>query len=549
MLTAFSAFAQSGLSERIYLTTDRPVYVAGDVLRLSAFCYDAATGGYSGFSSVAYLELHSASAMVATGKVALIGGRGGAELQIPSTVPTGNYVLVAYTAQNCNEDGMDFLAGARTVSIFNTLSTERVEGGVAVVSESEYKIPDAPANEGRLSVSVASGAKQGSIIPVTISNAGKDARFCVSVRHDDGISAPATASASAFRAGLKPGTSFTNRRIPEFEGEIIYGRIAGLNPAQADSLYGKSGFISAPGNKSDVYSAAIQKNAELTFFTNNIYGDKDLVCEIENIDASVPCHIELDSPFIGVPVSDVPQLQLCKSFRDALERRTASSRIEQSFAGELIPEYLPVRANALFGKECITYRLDDYTRFPTMEEVIVEFVTEMRLRRTSERKRDIQVRLNDVFQSSRFSNNAALMMVDGIPVFDYDRILSYDPLLVETINIYPYVYYVGTRSFDGIVNFETYRGNMPGVSFEPNVRIVDFHGCTYPTVYTGLKSVDDYPDYRQTAYWHPLVDLPAEGEFKFDVKLPEYPGNFVISVEGFDTDGNPIVYQTSFEVK
>lgn len=545
----FGAFAQNGLSERIYLTTDRQVYVAGDVIRLSAFCYDAATGSYSDFSSIAYLELHSASSMVATSKVSLVGGRGGSELHIPLSAPTGNYVLVAYTAQNVNENGMDYMAGARTVSIFNTYSTDRVEDGVKVVPVSEYKAAKAPEPRGEVLVNVASSAKQGETIPVAVSNAGKKASLSVSVHHDDVIAAPATADAAAFRANLNPGKSFTQRRIPEYEGEIIYGHVVGLNPAQADSLYGKSGFISAPGNKSDVYSAAIQKNAELTFFTSNIFGDKDLVCEIENIDSGVPCHIELDSPFINVPVEEIPQLQLCNSFRQALEQRTASSRIEQSFAGELIPEYLPIRDNALFGNECITYNLDDYTRFPTMEEVIVEFVSEMRLRRTSERKRDIQVHLDDVFQSARFSSGAALMMVDGIPVFDYDRVLGYDPLLVKTINIYPYAYFVGTRSFDGIVNFETYNGNMPGVTFEPNVRIVDFHGCPYPMVYTGAESEGEYPDYRQTAYWHPLVDIPAGSELDFNVKLPEYPGTFVVEVNGFDEDGNPVNYRTSFEVK
>lgn len=544
-----SAFAQAGLSERIYLTTDRQVYVAGDKLRCSAFCYDAATGKYSEFSSVAYIELHNASSMVVTGKVALVGGRGGADLQIPANVPTGNYVLVAYTAQNCNEEGMDYLAGARTVSIFNTNSTDRVEGGVKVVPDSDYKAAAAPASTEKILVDIASSAKQGETIPVAIHNYGKGASMSVSVRHDDGIAAPETASAAKFRADLKPGTNFNLKRIPEYEGEIIYGRLVGLNPAQADSLYGKNGFISAPGNKSDVYSAIIQKNGTLTFYTNNIYGDKDLVCEIENLAPGVPCHIELDSPFINVPVGNVPQLELCGSLRNALEQRTASSRIEQLFDGELIPEYLPIRSNALFGNECITYRLDDYTRFPSMEEVIVEFVSEMRLRRNSERKRDIQVRLDDVFQSSRYSYDAALMMVDGIPVFDYDRILNYDPLLVESINIYPYVYYVGIRSFDGIVNFETYKGNMPGVTFEPNVRIVDFHGCSYPMVFTGVNTSVEYPDYRQTAYWHPLVDIPAKGDFNFDVKLPEYPGTFTVEVNGFDEDGSPISYTTSFEVK
>lgn len=538
-----------GLSERIFLTTDRQVYVAGDVLRCSAFCFDASSRGLSDFSSVAYIELHSASSMVQTGRVALVGGRGGTELKIPANVPTGNYVLVAYTAQNCNEDGFDYMCGARTISIFNTTSTERVADGVKVVKPSEYSSSPAPASSGDVMISVKGEASQGGILPVVLRNAGKGVRISVTVRHDDGINAPRTLGPDEFISGLRPGTSFSNNRIPEYEGEIIKGRVVGLNPAQADSLYGKFGFISAPGNKSDVYSAAVQKDATLTFFTNNIYGDKDLVCEIENLDSNVPCHIELDSPFVDAKVSGIPQLELSTSLREALEKRAVASRLESAFSSELIEDFLPIRENALFGKELVRYNLDDYTRFPTMEEVIVEFVSEMRLRRGADRKRDIQVRLHDVYNSARFSTDAALMMVDGIPVFDYDRILDYDPLLVESINIYPYVYYVGIRSFEGIVNFETYKRNMPGMTFEPNVRIVEFHGCPYPSVFTGTPASDNYPDYRQTAYWHPLVELSEGGEFNFDVRLPEYSGRFVIEVEGFDASGSPIHIEKPFEVK
>lgn len=547
LFSSLCGYAQNGLSERVFLTTDRSVYIAGDRIWCSAFCFDAATGRLSDFSSIAYIELHSATSMVATGKVALVGGRGGADIVIPAGVPTGNYVLLAYTAQNCNEDGFDFMTGARTVSVFNTSSADRVENGVEVVSD--YKPSAAAPGMGSISINAPGQAAQGSRASMKIVNAGKAATLSVSVRSEDGIAAPATLGADAFRASLKPGTSFSDNRLPEYEGEIISGHIVGLNPAQADSLYGKSGFISAPGNKSDVYSAPIQKNADLTFFTGNIFGDKDLVCEIEGIDPKVACHIELDSPFVNAAVSGIPALQLSSSLRDALEKRSVRSRIEKNFYGEIIPDFLPVRPNNLFGQEAITYRLDDYTRFPTMDEIIVEFIQEIRLRRNSERQKSIQIRLNDIFNSVRFPSGASLVMIDGIPVFDHNRVLAYDPLLIETVNIYPYVYFVGTRSFEGIVNLETYKRNMPGMSFEQNVRIVDFKGCSYPMVYSGNETSGAYPDYRQTAYWHPLMNIAAESDQTIEVKIPEYPGTFMVEVTGFDEDGNPINCSTSFEVK
>ena len=75
LLLVLPASAQR-VVERTYVATDKDVYVAGDLLWYSAFCLDAGKGTLSPISCVAYVELHGAGAMVASGKVALDHGRG-----------------------------------------------------------------------------------------------------------------------------------------------------------------------------------------------------------------------------------------------------------------------------------------------------------------------------------------------------------------------------------------------------------------------------------------------------------------------------------------
>ena len=118
---------QSRLRERVYVSTDREVYVAGDAVWMSAYCMDASSGKLSSFSKTAYVEIHSAAGMVQTAKIALEGGRGGGRLMLPNTLPTGNYRLLAYTALGASEEGFDPSVGARTLSVFNTFSNERVD--------------------------------------------------------------------------------------------------------------------------------------------------------------------------------------------------------------------------------------------------------------------------------------------------------------------------------------------------------------------------------------------------------------------------------------
>ena len=173
--TAFACAAQGHLSERVYVSTDRDVYVSGDELFLSAFCIDMATGRLSGYSRTAYIEIASASGPVQTAKLALENGRGGGVIHLLNTIPTGNYQLVAYTAQCFNEDGYDFGENARTLSIINPFTTDRSESGVEILSEEDYESLQAPErpSAGSLRVSASGGR-------LTVTNASDKP---VSARH------------------------------------------------------------------------------------------------------------------------------------------------------------------------------------------------------------------------------------------------------------------------------------------------------------------------------------------------------------------------------
>ena len=547
LLLATAVLSAQVLSERTYITTDRQVYVAGDRVWCSAFCVDAATGVFADFSSVAYIELHSVSEMVCTAKAALVGGRGATVMQLPANLPTGNYKLFAYTALNRNEEGFDYSAFAKTISVYNTLSSDRVEGGVEVVAEAPAGAAS-PAETGAFNIAAPDSAKPAGSATLQLSS-DKDATVSLSVWHDDGIGAPRQISIADFKSGIRPGTGFAGNVIPEYEGEIITGRVVGLSPAQIDSLAGFYAFISTPGSFENVYSSEITKDGAVSFYTCNIYGSRDLVCEIENVGAETSGHFELDSPFVNAPAGDIERLKLYSGYSDRIQTRGAASQIEKMFNADTLFAALPIRENLLPKAPVKSYILDDYTRFPTMDEVIVEIVTELRTRRRSGHN-ELQMMLSDVHNGARIAEGSTLVLLDGVPVFNHQKILSYDPALIKTIDIYPYNVCVGVRMFEGMVNFTTYKGNLPAMNFDANVRIVDFQGPSYPVAYTcsGLSHDGRYPDYRQTAYWHPMLDIAAGETLNVNVVLPAYEGRFVVTVEGLASDGTPIYAKKEFSV-
>ena len=66
---------------------------------------------------------------------------------------------------------------------------------------------------------------------------------------------------------------------------------------------------------------------------------------------------------------------------------------------------------------------------------------------------------------------------------------------------------------------------------------------------TALHPGDTYPDYRQTIYWHPLLEIGAGETMTIPCNLPDYRGSFVVVAEGLDAAGNPVSGSLSFEVK
>ena len=98
------------LYERLYVSTDKECYLAGEQLWVSAFCYDASSGIPSPVSAVAYLEIQNLSGTVSQAKIALTGGRGSGMISLPLSIPTGIYRLSAYTRYMYSESNLNFFS-------------------------------------------------------------------------------------------------------------------------------------------------------------------------------------------------------------------------------------------------------------------------------------------------------------------------------------------------------------------------------------------------------------------------------------------------------
>ena len=520
LMLAAGFSAAAGLVERTYVCTDRHSYVAGEDVFCSVFCFDGGSGSLSDFSSVAYVELISPEGSAVRVKMALQDGRGAGRLRLPSTLPTGNYRLIAYTALNRNEEDMDYFRGSRVISVYNTLSASRQESVVldaasAAVAGKDHSYGAAVEGKGRPYGAAAPAGleleQRGDSL--FLRNSGTECLdFCLSLSISDALPDPEGPGLADFleaRSGDRT-TLRTDAKlsIPEYEGEIVSIRVPAM-------YSGVTAVLSGPGLRNDIYSSTVDSTGLVSFYTGNIYGDRDLVFELNSRDVNDDFSLEVLSPFASPELDrdGVPELHLNGSVAEDLKRRSVAMQISRHFGIDEYMDSLQLRPDLLFkGGTMTVYEMDDYTRFPTMRETIVEYVREVHIRR-QDGEPVLKLVPGKSFESySSMLGGNALVLVDGVPVSEHGRVLDLNPALLRRICIYTYDVSTGSCIYSGVVNFISFRGDMAGLQFPGRVRILDFHGVTFPVTVGAAKEDSLSPDYRYTRIWQPLLHLEAGEE-------------------------------------
>ena len=534
--------------ERVFVSTDREVYIAGDIVWCSLFCLDP-QGKPSSSSAVSYLELVSSEGTVAEAKVGLLAGRGAGSFRIPVTVPTGVYRLVSYTSCEANEEGTPWMTGSRILTIFNTLSTARVKDGVSILEGEAYSKLRRNATEdcGGLVFNSSARLGKGSDMGVLIQNNGPEADFSFSVYHeDDIIPAPQECSMAGFLKSLSSinAPRITGYRPLEYDGEIISASVKGLAAEERDVCIAT---LSSAGAPSNLY-IGVTDGDKVRFLTNNIYGDREIVCEVSSLDRGTGV-IEFDNPFVYPQSGLMPKLVLSREQYGDLTARKMALRGENSLKMDTLATMLRHREDLLLESSPLRrYHLDDYDRFPSVKEVLVEIIPILRLQRENG-KYSLRLTVDDAVENSRTRVGNLLVMMDGVVLSDLDLLLDFDAMLIEDVDIYQQAVVCGKVSFSGVVNFVTKKNYVTALTFPANVRVVDFKGVSYPVAYYGERPVGKGDDLRQVLYWDPAVRIPSGGQHRLQVRAPGYSGRFRVVAEGIASDGTPVHHEWVFEVE
>ncbi|MEJ5993806.1 hypothetical protein WG904_05175 [Pedobacter sp. Du54] len=336
--------------------------------------------------------------------------------------------------------------------------------------------------------------------------------------------------------------------LPDAQGHLINGTLKGVNgmPRINANVY-----LGVPGNRLQFYTSATDTLGRFVFNTKDFYGANEIVVQTDTrVDTT--SIIDIKSPFSErFSTFDYPELSLKSNLLKELQNHSLSMQVQNTYFANQLKKFnaQEVDTTTFFGKPFKTYKLDDYTRFPIMEDVLREYVSEVLI---SKAQKDYRIK---ILGGVDYLEESPLVLLDGVPYFNMNKVMEIDPKKVKKLEVVRDQYYYGPAVFDGILNFTSYKPNFGTSYINPNAVVLDYEGLQlqrefyHPTYETDLQLNSRLPDFRNVLYWSPSVKTDAKGKGAFSFFTSDLKGTYVGVINGLSENGIPGKTTFTFEVK
>lgn len=363
---------------------------------------------------IAYAELCDTQGLAAGTIISIHNNRGTGAMELPATLHSGYYVLSVYTRHSTQVSN-------QLIAIINPLHKSKDDNIEWLSSDSSWVEPNGTANLINKK-STDTRETEGHIIRAHIKN---------------------TYNGRTFNGEqIRPSLSIVGKQIHYFEGKM-------------------------------------ENDSTAVFYTYGIHGKQPLVLTAASL-TGLTLPIEMITPFATLLPKELPHL-IFHYKRNEVEARSLDMQRHQiaikpakrelqigDYSDETAEDGVPMDYDeTVFGNHPdLSYNLDEYRQFLTIKEVLIEYVNCVR-----SRKVDGISQLYVRKEYEIYNNNwPAMVLIDGMPVIDIDRLLKYDARRIQYINIYGGMYTFGNGANNGILSFITRSGRLTNYPTEPNTQ-------------------------------------------------------------------------------
>ena len=543
------AMGQELLREKMFIHADKNYYHSGEIAWLKIYVVDGTTNKAVNISKAVYVEvLDSANNPVVQQVVALDNGEGSGSFRVPAVQP-GVYLLRGYTNWMKNFSPQLFFheeiaivnaqASGKSFEAETRQAGDSLEGRLRIGLAPDKKIY-APRSKVRIGITTS--------VP---SGAPSPAHLSVAIYKMDSLVGRNPLSIASWFDDTARAVAGSLRYPPEYNGRMVTGiiteKVTG-SPAPGVPVY-----LSAPGYSSGFYNCVSDAEGKIFFEMKEMAPFSSFIVKTWLVHDNI-YSIQMDSPFFNGSTNWLEHAGFQQASHPAtLLDHSIGAQVQEMYRGDEQGNFIQRTADSVpfFGRSDAAYQLDDYTRFSKMEEVFREYVAPVAVNRKDGKP---QLNVYILNTHTRF-DRGPLILLDGYPVTDVEKLFSFDPLKVKSIGVVSRRYFRNGDVFDGIVNMETYSHDMNGYPVTSSATVITNQNTVAerkfisPVYDNDSSRASRLPDYRNVLFWSPDIQTDNTGKQYIEFYTSDIRGTFVVEVQGLGINGEAGSSFTAFEVK
>tara|TARA_R110002072_G_scaffold303112_1_gene494096 strand:- start:62411 stop:64024 length:1614 start_codon:yes stop_codon:yes gene_type:complete len=502
------AFAQTNDSnfETVGFSIPKTIYFGGERIWISSH---ATQNDLPAESKIIYAELVDRyNESVAIAKMPLEEGEGFNFLQLPTNLPSDNYLLRVFTRISPYQNLEKGIA-QRFITVFNSRIPPTVVAKRKSISSSQES------NKLVLSQDI---NQPGTKLKIELPKGAKIKEISIAAENpflnDQGMLSSANVYESLEAHSL----------VPELFGHIVEAKVE-AEAVDTTRLY----YLSLHGEKSALFTDRPNTDGRMFFDAGGMKNWNFLIAQKDGNGSLLDFEIVSPAPSTLFKKSFVfPELEISPADEFLLKELLKGGQVEGYFVHEFDATLFPVVTGFVEDR---TYLLDDYTRFETVETVIKEYVPEVSVK-TSKKMKEFRT-LNEI-RSYSFDTNP-LMLVDAMPVFDSNQLAAFNPDGFEKLEVLTRTFYLNEEAFEGVMSFVSYKNDFGGFPIPSNGIYLDYQGISpriaaASELFTKRGQGSNVMDWRTVLYWSAVPELAPAGN-SIEITVPEIIGKFKITVE------------------
>jgi len=537
--------------EKVELSINSQIFLAGELLQYKVYVTNALSHQGS-LSAIAYVSLRDQQdSLVFNHKLKLLDGTANGDFFIPSNLKTGAYKLISYTNYSRNNEAAAFVQ--KDIYIINTFTKQEAFSKTGdtifmnhIVEKSPHFSEENNPAKAKINLDKESyGFREKVSLKLENSLKGMKGRYVLSVRKIN----PIEISGKIPTAAKIYSEVFY---VPELRGELISGLV--LSKIDSMPVSNIEVALTVPGEDYIFKVAKTNSNGRFFFSVSEDYNSENSIVQLYGNEMEKNSYkVVLDKKELPIQKNKSYFLKLDEALKDWLLERSIQLQVENAYFDTKKDSILPSKTNPCFYEDLGTvFKLDDYTRFPSVRETFVEVITLAAIRGNGDDAKFIIHNEYDPDRIAKFNDIDPLVLMDGMLIPNNSELINYKARDIESIRIINTPYRYGTKIYSGIIAVETKKGDfVPNLS-KSFVEMINLPPAVkqkkyYSPDYSNRNVISRIPDYRVQLLWEPSLSF-KDTAYSTTFYTSDVPGLYEILLEGFNDRGIHISAKRYFKV-